>query len=98
MRGRGREACVELLLINAQEKRQPGEAEAREHGEQVARETSSAELAVSTGFRPVVAGPLNAARPMESLAWLNMRIQMQSGGDWQSAVVILGAPPAAVAA
>ena len=57
-----------------------------------------AELASSTGFRPVVAGPLNAARQMEALAWLNMRIQMQSQGDWQSAVVILGAPPAAIAA
>jgi NADPH-dependent F420 reductase len=57
-----------------------------------------AELASSSGFRAVAAGPLNAARQMESLAWLNMRIQMQSQGDWQAAVVILGAPPAALAA
>ena len=57
-----------------------------------------AELASSAGFRPVVAGPLDAARQMESLAFLNIRMQMQSGGDWQSAVVILGAPPAAIAA
>jgi NADPH-dependent F420 reductase len=57
-----------------------------------------AELAASSGFRPVAAGPLNAARQMEALAWLNMRIQMQSQGDWQAAVVILGAPPAAIAA
>jgi NADPH-dependent F420 reductase len=57
-----------------------------------------AELASSTGFRPIAAGPLEAARQMEALAWLNMRIQMQSEGDWQAAVVILGAPPAAVAA
>jgi NADPH-dependent F420 reductase len=57
-----------------------------------------AELASTSGFRPVAAGPLNAARQMEALAWLNMRIQMQSQGDWQAAVVILGAPPAAIAA
>ena len=57
-----------------------------------------AELASSAGFRPVVAGPLDAARQMESLAFLNIRMQMQSGGDWQSAVVILGAPAAAIAA
>ncbi len=62
-----------------------------------ARATVS-ELASSSGFRPVAAGPLNAARQMEALAWLNMRIQMQSQGDWQAAVVILGAPPAALAA
>jgi 8-hydroxy-5-deazaflavin:NADPH oxidoreductase len=57
-----------------------------------------AELASTSGFRPVAAGPLNAARQMEALAWLNMRIQMQSQGNWQAAVVILGAPPAAIAA
>ena len=57
-----------------------------------------AELASSIGFRPVTAGPLDAARQMEALAWLNMRIQMQSGGDWRSAVVTLGVPPAAIAA
>jgi NADPH-dependent F420 reductase len=57
-----------------------------------------AELASSIGFRPVTAGPLDAARQMEALAWLNMRIQMQSGGDWRSAVITLGVPPAAIAA
>jgi NADPH-dependent F420 reductase len=56
------------------------------------------ELASSSGFRPVVAGPLNAARQMEALAFLNIRMQVQSQGDWQSAVVILGAPAAALAA
>ncbi len=60
--------------------------------------TRVAELALSAGFRPVIAGPLDAARQMEALAFLNIRMQMQSAGDWQAAVVILGAPPAAIAA
>ena len=65
--------------------------------DETARATVS-ELASSSGFRPVVAGPLDAARQMEALAFLNIRMQMQSQGDWQSVVVILGAPPAAIAA
>jgi hypothetical protein len=51
-----------------------------------------AELIDSIGLRPVDAGPLEAARQMESLAWLNMRIQMRYGGDWRSTFVLLGAP------
>lgn len=51
-----------------------------------------AELIGSIGLRPVDAGPLEAARQMESLAWLNMRIQMRYGGDWRSTFVMLGAP------
>ena len=51
------------------------------------------ELATSIGFRPVRVGPLAAARELESLAWLNIRLQMISGGDWRTAPVLVGAPP-----
>ncbi len=50
------------------------------------------ELLESAGFRPVDVGPLSAASQLESLAWLNIRMQLQFGGDWQSAFVVLGAP------
>ncbi len=52
----------------------------------------------SLGFRPVDAGSLDAARQLEALAWLNMRIQMASGGDWRSSFVLVGAPLAAAKA
>jgi predicted dinucleotide-binding enzyme len=54
-----------------------------------------ADLIGSLGFRPVYAGPLAAARELESLALLNIRLQAQSNGDWRSSYVLLGAPPAA---
>jgi hypothetical protein len=61
----------------------------------VASEAVSA-LASSIGFRPVRVGPLTAARELEALAWLNIRLQMLSGGDWRSTFVLVGCPPAAV--
>lgn len=59
-----------------------------------ARRTLSA-LIDSLGFRPVDAGALEAARQMEAMAWLNIRLQLQHGGDWQSTFVLLGAPAGA---
>ena len=56
------------------------------------------QLISSLGLRPIDAGPLNAARELEALAWLNIRIQMQSNGDWRSAFVLVGAPREAIAA
>jgi NADPH-dependent F420 reductase len=55
------------------------------------------ELATAIGFRPVRVGPLAAARELEAAAWLNIRLQMLSGGDWRSAFVLVGAPLGAVA-
>ena len=63
----------------------------------VARATV-AELIGSLGLRPVNAGPLEAARQMEALAWLNMRMQLQSNGDWRATFVLVNAPAAAIAA
>lgn len=51
-----------------------------------------AELIRSLGLRPVNAGALDAARQMEALAWLDMRIQLQHDGDRRSAFVPVGAP------
>jgi NADPH-dependent F420 reductase len=56
-----------------------------------------AELLRSIGFRPVHVGTLSAARELEAIAWLNIRLQMTTGGDWRSSFVLAGAPVAAVA-
>ena len=60
--------------------------------------TTVAALAASIGFRPVYVGPLAAARELEAMAWLNIRLQMLTGGSWQSSYVLVGAPDASVAA
>ncbi len=49
----------------------------------------------SLGFRAVDTGSLNAARQMEALAWLNMRMQMAYGASWDSTFVLIGAPAGA---
>jgi hypothetical protein len=56
------------------------------------------QLASSIGFRPVHVGPLAASRELEAIAWLNIRLQMIDGGDWRTAVVLVGAPAASLAA
>ncbi len=61
-----------------------------------ARDTAM-ELIASIGLRPVHVGPLAAARELEALAWLNIRLNMIASGDWQSSYVLVGAPAAAVA-
>ena len=60
--------------------------------------TRIAELLSSIGFRPVNVGGLAAARELEALAFLNIRLQMLAGGDWRSAFVLRGAPASAVEA
>ena len=40
----------------------------------------------------------SVAAELESMAWLNISLQMQSGGDWRSSFVLLGAPDQAVPA
>jgi len=55
-------------------------------------------LASSIGFRPVNVGPLAAARELEALAFLNIRLQMLTNGSWQTSVVLVNAPEAAIAA
>jgi predicted dinucleotide-binding enzyme len=64
--------------------------------DETAKETA-AELIASIGLRPVHVGPLAAARELEALAWLNIRLNMIANGDWQSSYVLVGAPSDAVA-
>lgn len=57
-----------------------------------------AALASSIGFRPVKVGPLAAARELEALAWLNIRLQLLASGSWQTAYVLVAPPESAIAA
>ena len=57
-----------------------------------------ATLATSVGFRPVRVGPLAAARELEAMAWLNIRLQILSNGKWQSSYVLVNPPETALAA
>jgi predicted dinucleotide-binding enzyme len=57
-----------------------------------------AELASSVGFRPIHVGPLAAARELEAMAWLNIRLQMLTNGGWTTSFVLVEAPEAAIAA
>jgi NADPH-dependent F420 reductase len=54
-----------------------------------------AELIASIGLRPVNAGPLARARELEALGFLNISMQLIHGGDWQTSLVLLGAPSGA---
>jgi 8-hydroxy-5-deazaflavin:NADPH oxidoreductase len=58
--------------------------------------TKVAELATSIGFRPVQVGPLAAARELEALAWLNIRLQLIASGSWNTSIVLVAPPEAAV--
>ena len=51
-------------------------------------------LSSAIGFRPIHVGPLSAARELEAMAWLNIRLQMLTGGTWDTAYALV-APPAA---
>jgi NADPH-dependent F420 reductase len=55
-------------------------------------------IAESLGFRPVYVGPLSAARELESLAWLNIHLQLLTNGAWNTAFVTLSPPEAATMA
>ena len=59
---------------------------------------SVAALASSIGFRPVWVGPLAAARELEAMAWLNIRLQMLTNGAWNTSYVLVGAPEGALTA
>ena len=61
-----------------------------------AARTAAAALLKSLGFRPVNVGPLARARELEGMAFLNIHLQMSTGGDWRSAYVMVGAPAGAL--
>ena len=64
----------------------------------VAAGATIAELLASIGLRPVKVGGLIRARELEALAWLNIQLQMATGGDWRTAFTLVGAPAVAVGA
>ncbi len=53
-------------------------------------------LSSSIGFRAIQVGPLAAARELEAMGWLNIRLQIISGGTWNTAFTLVAPPPAAV--
>jgi 8-hydroxy-5-deazaflavin:NADPH oxidoreductase len=57
-----------------------------------------AQLARDLGFRPVKVGPLARAHELEGMAFLNIKLQATTGGDWRTSYTMVGAPAAAVAA
>ncbi len=57
-----------------------------------------AQLAESIGFRAVCVGPLSAARELEAMAFLNIRMQVINGGSWNTAIKLVDAPAKALAA
>jgi predicted dinucleotide-binding enzyme len=59
--------------------------------------TAVIEVLSAMGLRPVGVGPLAAARELEALAWLNIRLQMINEGDWRTTFAVLGAPAGATA-
>ena len=53
-------------------------------------------LSGSIGFRPIHVGPLAAARELEAMAWLNIRLQLISNGSWNTAYALVSPPKAAL--
>ena len=58
--------------------------------------TAVAALEASIGLRPVDVGPLARARELEALAFLNIRMQLEDQGDWQTTYAVIHAPAAAI--
>jgi NADPH-dependent F420 reductase len=56
------------------------------------------DLVASIGLNPVDVGPLNRARQLEGLAFLNIALNIVHGGSWQSGWKLVGAPSTARAA
>ena len=67
-------------------------------GDDAEAKATVATLVDSIGLRPIDAGPLAAARELETLAWLNIALQLRTGGNWNSSFVLIGAPEKAIAA
>ena len=53
-------------------------------------------LSSSIGFRPIHIGPLTASRELEAMALLNIRLQVVSNGNWNTAFALVSPPEAAL--
>jgi len=53
-------------------------------------------LSASIGFRPIHVGPLAASRELEAMAWLNIRLQLLSNGNWNTAYALVSPPEASL--
>ena len=61
-------------------------------GDDAAARATVLELVASLGLNPVDAGPLSRARQLESLAFLNITLNIANSGSWQSGWKLVGAP------
>lgn len=61
-------------------------------GDDADAKASVLELVVAAGLHPIDAGPLSAARLLESLAWLNISLNQQPGWSWRTGWKLVGAP------
>jgi 8-hydroxy-5-deazaflavin:NADPH oxidoreductase len=59
-------------------------------GDDAASKATVAELAKSLGYRPIDVGDLRMARHLESMAFLNIRLNASNGWPWQSGWKLVG--------
>jgi NADPH-dependent F420 reductase len=64
-------------------------------GDDVAAKTRVLELVSSIGLNPIDVGPLVRARQLESLAFLNIALQISNNGTWRSGWQLVAAPATA---
>jgi len=67
-------------------------------GDNDAAKSTVLDLAESIGFQPIDAGPLTAARFLETMAWLNIALNVANGWSWQTGWKLVNAPARTVAA
>lgn len=67
-------------------------------GNDVATKRQVLDLVASIGLNPVDVGPLERARQLEGLAFLNITVNIANGGSWQSGWKLVGAPASVPAA
>jgi NADPH-dependent F420 reductase len=61
-------------------------------GDDLAAKEKVLQLVDSIGFRPIDAGPLVMARVLESMALLNVSLQIRHGWPWQNGWKLVGPP------
>lgn len=61
-------------------------------GDDAAAKATVLELIASIGLNPVDVGPLSRSRQLEALSFLNMSLNIEHNGTWQSGWKLVGAP------